>query len=158
MAPTAKKKLSASLEDYLEIIGRLVHEGGVARVRDIARELDVAMPSVTSALKALSGRGLVNYSPYELVTLTGRGLALAEGVDRRHKILRRFLTEFLGLDAESAEANACRMEHSMDEAALDRLDSLARFLRQSRTWGRTGEKKFAEFRKDRTRNSSGKSR
>jgi DtxR family Mn-dependent transcriptional regulator len=121
MHAIAKVKLTASLEDYLEAILFLARRGKPARVRDIARHIGVGMPSVTAAIKTLSGRGLVEHDPYEAVTLTERGRDLAEEVGRRHMLLRRFLTDMLGLEAESAEANACRMEHAVDDALLDRL-------------------------------------
>jgi len=124
------KQLTRSLEDYLEAILLLVRRGRVARVRDIAHRLEVGMPAVSAALKTLSARGLVNYDPYQVITLTDRGCELAEEVSRRHDILRRFLTEVLGLDAASAEANACRMEHAVDAPLLDRLERFNEFLRR----------------------------
>ncbi len=120
-------QLSASLEDYLEAIGILVRQHQVARVRDIAAHLKVGMPSVTAALKALSQRKLVNYEAYGFVTLTDEGAAAAESISGRHDDLQRFLGEVLGLDAATAEANACRMEHTVDEAVLARL---RRFTKQ----------------------------
>jgi len=120
-------QLTSSLEDYLEAVLFLVRRGRVARVRDIARRLAVGMPSVTSALKILSKRKLVNYDPYEVITLTDRGREVAERIAQRHDVLRRFLTDVLGVDAETAETNACRMEHSIDSTVLERLESFAEF-------------------------------
>ena len=117
----AKRKLTSSKEDYLEAIWALESEDGVARVRDIAARLDVGKSAVTAALKSLAKRDLVNYAPYEFITLTDRGRELAKEVDRRHQVLRRFLMEVLGLEAEVAEANACRMEHVVDNVVLERL-------------------------------------
>ncbi|HUT59480.1 MAG TPA: metal-dependent transcriptional regulator [Phycisphaerae bacterium] len=125
---SATRKLTASQEDYLEAILALLAERGAARVRDIARRLRVAMPSVTRALGALARRGLVNYAPYEQATLTDRGRELAEGVRSQHRVLVRFLTEVLGLDAKAADANACRMEHAVDESVLRRIKDLQEFV------------------------------
>jgi DtxR family Mn-dependent transcriptional regulator len=145
MNPAANKKslraLSSSQEDYLEAVLVLIRDGNhVARVRDIAKSLGVGMPSVTTALKALSRRGLVNYDPYQYVTLTPRGQLAAEQVVRRHETLRRFLREVLALDAPAAEENACRMEHAVDEILLERLGGLVDFLHQ-----RAGEEWLREF-------------
>ena len=83
----APEHLSRSLEDYLETILLLVRRKRVARVRDIAKRLNVGMPAVTAALKALSKRKLVNYDPYQVVTLTDRqqrrGQCLPNGTRRR---------------------------------------------------------------------------
>jgi len=129
MDKSSEKGLTASLEDYLEAVLFLVREGSVARVRDIASRLDVGMPSVTAAMKALSKRDLVNYDPYQVVTLTERGMELAEEIGNRHATLRRFLTEVLGIEEDLAEANACRMEHAIDDEVLARLVELGEFLR-----------------------------
>ena len=120
--------LSESMEDYLEAILSLVRANKVARVRDIAAALQVAMPSVTAALKALAQRKLVNYEAYQFVTLTERGNELAARVARRHSDLSDFLVGVLGLSARDAQANACRMEHAVDENVLRRLRQLADFI------------------------------
>lgn len=133
--PAGRKKLTGSLEDYLEAILLLVRQGQVARVRDIAKRLGVGMPSVTAALKTLTKRGLVNYDPYQVVTLTDRGRQAAEGVRGRHQVLRRFLTEVLALDEPAAEANACRIEHAVDDRALGRLSEFVEFVQRCRRDG-----------------------
>jgi len=129
-----KSKLSTSLEDYLEAILHLVRRQRVARVRDIARRLGVHMPSVTAALKVLARRKLVNYDPYQFITLTESGQRAAQEVTHRHRVLRDFLTGVLGLDDSRAEANACRMEHAVDQVVLDRLGDFARFVERSGRW------------------------
>ncbi len=121
MAEPRKKRLSASQEDYLEAILLEVRRRGTARVRDIAARLEVAMPSVTGALKALARRRLIHYSPYEQVTLTDRGRQQAERVAGRHRVLQRFFTEVLGVSRPVAAANACRIEHAVDETILQRM-------------------------------------
>jgi DtxR family Mn-dependent transcriptional regulator len=123
----ARKKLTASQEDYLEAILLLVREGRVARVRDIAAHVGVGKPSVTAALKTLAKRDLVNYDPYQYITLTDAGRMAAERVERRHHVLKDFLTEILGIDAATAEENACRMEHAVDQQVMRRLKAFAEF-------------------------------
>jgi len=131
VATKVRKKLTRSQEDYLEAILQLVRERRVARVRDIAARLGVGMPSVTAALKALSRRGLVNYDPYQFVTLTDRGAELGGQVVDRHERIRRILTDFLGLDAAAAETSACRLEHAVGPSVLERLEAAAESVRQS---------------------------
>ena len=70
--------LSASLEDYLEVIYHLERSNRVARAKDIADQMNVQRASVTGALKALAGRGLINYSPYSYITLTSAGRTVAQ--------------------------------------------------------------------------------
>lgn len=140
--PDKLSSLSASQEDYLEAILSQIRRNHVARVRDIASQLSVGMPSVTSALKSLARQKLVNYDPYQFVTLTERGLELAEAVTHRHSQLRRFLVDVLGIEPEVAEANACRIEHAMDEQVLERLRLMAEFIFRC---PRTGEEWVSTF-------------
>jgi DtxR family Mn-dependent transcriptional regulator len=71
---------------------------------------------------------LVNYAPYEFVTLTPAGVAMAEEVLRKHSILSEFLTDVLQIDAEQAEVNAHRMEHVVTDAVLDRLVAFVEYI------------------------------
>ncbi|HNT35010.1 MAG TPA: metal-dependent transcriptional regulator, partial [bacterium] len=82
--------LSASQEDYLEAIFHIVRENQVARVRDISKRLNVKSSSVTGALQSLSERDLINYAPYDLITMKPKGLSLAKNIVRRHNALRDF--------------------------------------------------------------------
>jgi len=109
------------MEDYLEAIFHIVAEKGAARAKDIAKRLKVNHSSVTGALKALSGKELVNYAPYDVVTLTPRGKDVAEDVIRRHEVLKEFFTKVLAVDEAVAEEGACGMEHSVPRTILERL-------------------------------------
>ncbi len=113
-----QETLSASLEDYLEAILIIERESRVARVSEIATQLNVSRPSVTGALKGLAGRGLVTHAPYGHVTLTGEGAAIAEEVERRHVAIRGFLTDVLAVPEDKADATACRLEHVLEPDVL----------------------------------------
>lgn len=113
--------LSENLEDYLETILELEKTQKVARVKDIAEMRGVLRGSVTGALKSLAEKGLINYEPYSFITLTRKGTAVAGEINRRHRVIKNFLTHVLQLDPQTAEDNACRMEHAMDRAAVDRM-------------------------------------
>ncbi len=121
--------LSGSLEDYLRIIGEEVRKHGVARVRDIARALDVKAPSVTSAMKRLAGLGLVDYAQREYVQLTSDGAHQAQRIESRRKVLCWFFEEVLMLPDTDAVENACAIEHVLSAKAMDRLVSLFEFVR-----------------------------
>lgn len=120
--------LSASLEDYLEVIFHLEQSNRVARAKDIADQMSVQRASVTGALKALAGRGLINYIPYSFVMLTAAGREIARDIIHRHNTLREFFVTALQLSPEDAEANACRIEHAIDPAAIERLVHFLEFI------------------------------
>ena len=107
------EELSASLQDYLEVIYQLEEANRVARAKDIADQMNVQRASVTGALKTLATRGLINYSPYSHVTLTEDGRQVAREIIRRHNTLKEFFIIALQLDPEKAEADACRIEHAI---------------------------------------------
>ncbi|VBB43341.1 Iron (Metal) dependent repressor, DtxR family [uncultured Desulfatiglans sp.] len=130
------KPLTSVMEDYLEAIFDLSQDKRVIRVKDIARRMDVKMPTVTSMLKTLNERGMVHYEKYEYVELTEEGVSVGREMRRRHEILREFLTEILRVDFATADEDACKMEHALSPAALDSLTDFIEFIR---TCPRTGE-------------------
>jgi len=121
--------LTSSLEDYLEAIFALERESKSARSKDIAERLGVQRGSVTGALQSLAQKGLIHYHPYSKITLTPEGFRLATQIVYRHKALFEFLHTFLQLPEDLAESNACRLEHHIDDEALDRLISFIQFVR-----------------------------
>jgi len=139
--PTSSK-LSESLEDYLEVILELELTKKVARAKDIANNMSVKRGSVTSALKNLVEKGMINYEPYSFVTLTNKGKRIAEEISHRHVVLKGLLFNIFGIDEQTAEATACRMEHAIDKKSLERLLSFFDFVN---TCPRTGEKWLKSF-------------
>lgn len=117
---------TTSAEDCLEIIAQLAAEEGHAHVSDIARQLGVKKPTVTAALKTLSDQGLVEYASYQPVELTKKGSEIADKVIQKHESLKSFLTRYLQLAPEHADKLACKLEHQLDDVALDRLQAFVR--------------------------------
>lgn len=122
------RKLSASLQDYLEAIYNIVSEKGGVRAKDIAGYLGVKAGSVTTALQALARSEHINYRPYEVITLTEKGLEEAKKVIRKHEILKDFFVDVLGAGPKVAEKGACQMEHVIPDELVDRLISFSEFV------------------------------
>jgi len=118
---TTGQPLSAALEDYLEAIYWLSRKHGVARASQIAQRVNVGKSSVTAALKHLARKGHINYDPYQYISLTEPGEAMALDIVNRHDVLKRFFAEVLGIDEELAGETACKIEHHIDKRVLDRL-------------------------------------
>lgn len=112
--------MTQSLEDYLEAVYRLIEASGSACVRDVAKLLDVKMPSVVKAIHELKGLELVIQEPYSSIELTAKGARLARSVHARHKLLTSFLVK-LGVSPKTAEIDACRMEHILSAETLDKI-------------------------------------
>jgi DtxR family transcriptional regulator, Mn-dependent transcriptional regulator len=140
------KPLTPTMENYLEAIYNLDNEKRVVRVKDIAKRLGVKMPTVTNMLKTLHERGLVNYERYEYLELTKEGADVGEEIDRRHHILRDFLTDILGIDFDKADEEACSMEHAIGPTTMDRLVAFMEFIQSCPRTGENWLERFEEFR------------
>ncbi|MBN2375856.1 MAG: transcriptional repressor [Sedimentisphaerales bacterium] len=139
------KELSSSLEDYLEAIYRISEKKLVAHANQIAKTLDVAKSSVSWALKQLSDKGLINYSPYEAISLTDQGKILAEKIAGRHDEIKNFLCEVLAVEPRLAEENACRLEHVLDKDVLDRMRMFMDFLEKCPRTGKQWVRDFGQY-------------
>jgi len=137
--------LSASLEDYIEVIYHIIAEKQVARGKDIAARLAVSGASVTEALRALSKRGLINYAPYEVVTLTSEGREIAQDVIRRHTSLKQFFTDVLAIEEALAEEGACKIEHTAPPKIIARMVDFIKFLEACPRGGKDLIAGFANF-------------
>lgn len=145
MTPEESRKLSASLEDYLEAIFNLAGESREARSKDIAEALGVARSSVTGALQVLRERGLANYQPYGCVTLTRQGQAAAREVVRKHDVLQSFFVDVLGVEQEEAQEAACQAEHALGQEIIGRLVSFVDYVAASGDSGRDVVDEFRQF-------------
>ena len=113
-------KLHASGEDYLEAVLVLQKQKGMVRSVDVARHLDVSKPSVCHAVATLKNGGFLTMDDGFFLHLTNIGREVAEQIYEKH----RFFTERLiaaGVDPETAEADACRIEHVISEESFRRL-------------------------------------
>ncbi len=126
--PQVERQNTPSMEDYLEAIAMLRGEDKVARVSQISQKLKVKMPSVTSALRKLSEKELVLHQKYGYVELTTEGDKMAKDIIRRHKALSRFFTEILDIERETAEEDACKIEHVISPLGLERIIKFIEFV------------------------------
>lgn len=125
---TVTDTLTASLEDYLEAIFHIVADKQAVKPRDIAKRLKVSYASVTGALRSLAEKKLINYAPYDLITLTAAGETAAKDVVRRHEVLQDFFVDVLAIDEAEASVAACQMEHSIPKAIVDRFIQFVEFV------------------------------
>lgn len=118
-------KLHASGEDYLEAIFVLQKKLGMVRSVDVARHMKVSKPSVCHAVAILRDGGFLRMDEDHFLHLTEVGREVAEKIYERHC----FFTEQLiraGVDPETAEADACRMEHAISGDSFDKLKEAVR--------------------------------
>ena len=112
-------------EDYLEAMLMMKEKHGYIRSIDVAEQLGVTKPSVTYATKRLRENGYITMDKDGLITLTEQGMAIAASMLDRHHTLTRFLMA-LGVDEETAESDACKLEHDLSQTSFDAICRHAR--------------------------------
>jgi len=115
-------ELSHEAEEYLEAIYKLQKKSGVAKTKELARELKVVPGSVTNTIAHLERHGLVEHTPYRGVRLTVEGERMAISIIRRHRLAERLLTDLLEADWSGVHETACRLEHVLTEDVLALLE------------------------------------
>ena len=113
-------KLHASGEDYLEAILVLKKKKGMVRSADVARHLEVSKPSVCHAVATLKKGGFLLMDGDHFLHLTDVGREVAEQIYEKHRFFTDRLIE-AGVDPETAERDACRIEHVISEETFERL-------------------------------------
>ena len=119
-----------SVENYLKAIYHL-EDGRPERVKtkELADQLGVALPSVTSMLKALAADGLVDYEAYRGAQLTEAGRRHAVRVIRNHRLIELFLVQALGYTWDEVHEEAELLEHAVSDRLADRIDQALKFPR-----------------------------
>ncbi len=115
-------KVTASLEDYLETFLDLEDEDKNIKMSEVALEIGVSKASVHKAIQVLKDKGLVEQEKYGKLLLTDDGRKIAINVRNRHNVIKTFLTNVLKVDSEAADSEACKMEHSISQETVDKLD------------------------------------
>ena len=113
-------KIQKASEDYLEAMLMMKEKHGYIRSIDIAEHLGVTKPSVSYATKRLRENGYITMDPDGLITLTDKGLEIAERMYERHKLLTELLIH-LGVSPETAREDACKIEHDLSIESFDAI-------------------------------------
>lgn len=113
--------LTKSEREALKAIYRLTRDGSEAHTGALAEVLKLSPGTVTTTVKRLADRGLVDHRPYQGVTFTATGQQTAIAAIRRHRIVERFLADMLGYAWNEADQLAVGFEHELPDAVLERL-------------------------------------
>lgn len=139
------KKISASLEDYLEAIYEIIQKKHGVKAVEISRRLGVSRSSVTEALKNLADKKLINYGRYDVISLTPEGEKKAKEISFKHHALYEFLTDILGIEPQAAQENACRIEHVISDDVLKKLLAFVDFSKNVNCQNKNYLEKFQKF-------------
>ncbi len=109
-------------EAYLEVIYMMTAEGQPVIGARLAESLHVSRPTVTATLKRLVRDDLIKTNKDKEIALTRKGQAIAEHLQRRHRVVERWLTDVLGMDWAKSDAEAHHLEHAMSDEVAERLN------------------------------------
>ena len=115
-----RSDIGKSAEDYLEAMVILKEKNGYIRSIDIAGFLGVTKPSVSNAMKRLREDGYIEMESSGRITVTYKGMKIADKIYTRHKQLTGFFVD-LGVGPEVAEADACKIEHDLSDETFEAL-------------------------------------
>ena len=113
-------------EDYLETILVLQNKKGSVRSIDVANELGYTKASISRAMSILKEAEYIATGEKGSILLTEKGLQKANEVLDRHKVIVEFLVKTLGVDAELADENACRIEHIISQEVFEKMRDFVR--------------------------------
>ena len=118
---------SLTEENYIKSIYALSQATGEVFVSELARKLDVKLPTVNSMIKKLATKKMVAYAPYQGIKLTEKGNKEALGIIRKHRLAELFLVKVMGLGWEEVHDIAEQLEHVNSERFYNRMDELLNY-------------------------------
>ncbi len=124
--------LSASLEDYLEIICNSLESNESVKAVELAKKLNVSRASVSEALSKLSEKNLIVNEGHKGISITNEGLKKAQEVILKHKTLTSFFENILGLDNSTSEESACKIEHVISDDVFNRIKDFHFYCEQNK--------------------------
>ncbi|WP_026486525.1 transcriptional regulator MntR [Caldanaerobius polysaccharolyticus] len=121
--------LTASMEDYLEMIYRLCAHTPYTRINELAAALNVQPPSATKMVQKLSDLNLIDYRKYGIITLTEKGQQIGKALLKRHEIIKEFLS-LIGITDSILEETE-KIEHTISDETLKKLNELVSFFKSN---------------------------
>lgn len=118
-----------SMEDYIELIYKLIESKGYARVSDLAEVLEVHPSSVTKMVQKLDKDNFLDYEKYRGFILTSKGNKIGKKLLFRHELLEEFL-EIIGVEAENIYDDVEGIEHHLSWNSIDRIGDLVRYFEE----------------------------
>ena len=125
-------KIGESKEDYLEAAYVLKRQKGYVRNSMLSDYLNYSKASVSVAIRGLLADGYVIRDRYGSIELTEEGRKIAKKIYARHVLLEEFLRR-IGVSSETANRDACRMEHTISEESYKKIQELVRKMKEENT-------------------------
>jgi Mn-dependent transcriptional regulator len=120
--------LTASMEDYLEMIYRLSEQIGFTRIHELAKALNVQPPSATKMVQKLAELKFVNYEKYGIIILTESGKSMGKYLLKRHNIIEGFF-KVLGI-SDSVLEQTEKVEHTISNETVEYMEDFISFIQE----------------------------
>lgn len=122
MKEKSPNQISPSKDDYLRVLYDLYKYSPEIRSVEIARTMDVSLPSVSRAMKELNQGGYISKLNYGTINLTQKGIQAADKLKKRNDLLVKFLTQVLNVETSTAVRDACRIEHDISNETTNKME------------------------------------
>ena len=122
-----ERLLSASMEDYLEMIYRLSRDTGFTRINELSEALNVHPPSATRMVQKLGLMNLLQYERYGVIILRAEGKRLGELLLVKHEIIESFF-RLLGINEEKILAETEKVEHTLSDETVQCFEKYIAFI------------------------------
>lgn len=124
------KSLTASMEDYLEMIYRLTKNNGFTRIHELSNALNVQPPSATKMVQKLAELKLLKYERYGILMLEEEGKELGEALLNRHNIIENFL-RILGIPDSEILDETEKIEHTISKQTTKCFQDFVEFIKKN---------------------------
>lgn len=124
------KELTPTMEDYLEMIFRLLNDKNVVRISELAHHLNVKPSSTSKIAQSLKELGYVDYEKYGYLTLTPKGIEYGQYLFYRHSVLQDFLCFINGTQDELEQVE--NIEHYLDTRTIENIKRLTDQLKSKK--------------------------
>ncbi|WP_446897304.1 metal-dependent transcriptional regulator [Clostridium sp. LBM24168] len=122
--------LTASMEDYVEMIYRLSVNTGFTRVHELSDSLNVQPPSVTKMIQKLSKLKILKYEKYGVIMLEKKGIKIARDLINRHNTISNFLA-LLGVKDEMILPETEKIEHTINKQTVKCFNNYVKFMKSN---------------------------
>ncbi len=133
--------ITASMEDYLEMIYRLAREKGYTRIGDLATALNVQPPSASKMVQKLAEMGYLQFEKYGVIELSKKGREHGRYLLKRHETLERFLA-IIGVKEQLLEETE-KIEHYISPETIGKIMLLVEFMEDNPEWMQAFHEKFS---------------
>lgn len=125
-----ENQLSASMEDYLEMIYRLSKESGFTRINELSEALNIHPPSATRMVQKLGMLNLLKYERYGVILLRPEGKMLGEMLLNRHNTIESFFRLF-GIDEKNILDETEKVEHTLSGETVKCFEQFINFVKEN---------------------------